>query len=35
MGFNKRKMKDDRRQAAEEEAGARLATDKSLTMPAN
>jgi hypothetical protein len=27
MGFNKRKMKDQRRQAAEKEAAARRATD--------
>jgi hypothetical protein len=27
MGFNKRKMEDQRRQAAEKEAAARLATD--------
>ena len=30
MGFNKRKMEDDRRQEAEKEAAARRATDKQI-----
>jgi hypothetical protein len=34
MGFNKRKMEDQRRQAAEKEAAERRATDlKCLRMP--
>jgi hypothetical protein len=35
MGFNKRKMEDDRRQEAEKEAAARRATDKQILEDAD
>jgi hypothetical protein len=35
MGFNKRKTEDDRRQAAEQEAAARRATEKQILEDAD
>jgi hypothetical protein len=35
MGFNKRKIEDDRRQAAEKEAAARRATEKQILEDAD
>jgi hypothetical protein len=35
MGFNKRKMEDDRRQEAEKEAAARRATEKKILEDAD
>jgi len=35
MGFNKRKMEDERRRAAEKEAAGRRATDKQILEDAH